>query len=92
MMTEEQSALVLTWVATALVGMIVGWVAAVRAPAGLRPFILYIPVGAIGAVLGVWLLGIAGVATTGPGGLLLRAVVGAIVPILIVRWVEKRRT
>jgi uncharacterized membrane protein YeaQ/YmgE (transglycosylase-associated protein family) len=83
---------ILTWFATALVGMIVGWVAAVRAPPGLRPFILYIPVGAIGAIVGVWLLGLAGVATTGPGGLLLRAVVGAIVPILIVRWVEKRRS
>lgn len=76
--------------ASALVGGIVGWVAVTRSGPEFRRSVIYIVAGMFGAVLGAWLLGMVGVATTGPGGLLLRSVVGAILPILLIHYWTKR--
>jgi uncharacterized membrane protein YeaQ/YmgE (transglycosylase-associated protein family) len=59
------------------VGGLLGWIAGVAIRAERRDILLNVAVGILGALLGGWVLGTAGIGATGPGAMFLMATVGA---------------
>ncbi len=72
-----------------VVGIVAGWLAGVLVKGGGFGLLGDMVVGVIGAFFGTWLFARFGVVTGGLLGLLLAAVVGAVVLIAIVRLIKR---
>jgi uncharacterized membrane protein YeaQ/YmgE (transglycosylase-associated protein family) len=72
-----------------IVGIIAGWLAGVLVKGGGFGLLGDMVVGVIGAFLGGWLFSRAGITTWGLAGLLITALVGAVVLIAIIRLIKR---
>jgi uncharacterized membrane protein YeaQ/YmgE (transglycosylase-associated protein family) len=73
-----------------LIGIAAGWLAGQFMKGGGFGLVGDLIVGVIGALLGGWLFGMAGIAAVGLIGQLVVATIGAIVLILLLRLVKKK--
>jgi len=73
-----------------LIGIAAGWLAGQLLRGGGYGLVGDLIVGVIGALLGGWLFGLAGIATFGLIGQLVVATIGAIVLILLLRLIKKK--
>ena len=73
-----------------LIGIAAGWLAGQILKGGGYGLVGDLIVGVIGALLGGWLFGLAGIATFGLIGQLVVATIGAIVLILLLRLIKKK--
>ena len=73
-----------------LVGIAAGWLAGQILKGGGYGLVGDLIVGVIGALLGGWLFGLAGIAAGGLIGQLVVATIGAIVLILLLRLIKKK--
>jgi uncharacterized membrane protein YeaQ/YmgE (transglycosylase-associated protein family) len=73
-----------------LIGLAAGWLAGQIMQGGGYGLLGDLIVGVIGALLGGWLFGLAGIATGGLLGQLVVATIGAIVLILVLRLIKKK--
>ena len=73
-----------------LIGAAAGWLAGQLMKSKSSDLVVNIVVGVIGAILGGWLFGVAGLAANGLIGSLLTATVGACVLIAALRFVKSR--
>jgi uncharacterized membrane protein YeaQ/YmgE (transglycosylase-associated protein family) len=73
-----------------LIGIAAGWLAGLIMKGGGYGLIVDLIVGVVGALLGGWLFGLAGVAAGGFIGQLVVATIGAIVLILVLRLIKKK--
>ena len=72
-----------------LIGIAAGWLAGQMLKGGGYGLVGDLIVGVIGALLGGWLFGLAGIAAGGLIGQLVVATIGAIVLILVLRLIKK---
>lgn len=77
---------ILIWL---LIGAIAGWLAGIIVKGYGFGIVGNIVVGIIGAVLGGWLLGVLGLGTYGIIGAIVSATIGAIVLLLLLRFLRK---
>ncbi len=77
---------ILIWL---LIGAIAGWLAGIIVKGYGFGIVGNIVVGIIGAVLGGWLLGILGLGTYGIVGTIVSATIGAVVLLLLLRFLRK---
>ncbi len=80
----------MSWLWFILIGLVAGWLAGLIVKGTGNGFLLNIVIGIVGALLGGFLFGLLGLATTGILGSLICALVGAIVLLLIVGLFRKR--
>ena len=73
-----------------LIGIAAGWLAGQIMKGGGYGLVGDLIVGVIGALLGGWLFGLAGIASVGLIGQLVVATIGAIVLILVLRLIKKK--
>ncbi len=73
-----------------LIGIAAGWLAGQFMKGGGYGLVGDLVIGVIGAVLGGWLLGLAGIAAVGLIGQLVVATIGAIILIALVRFIKKK--
>jgi uncharacterized membrane protein YeaQ/YmgE (transglycosylase-associated protein family) len=73
-----------------LIGIAAGWLAGQIMKGGGYGLVGDLIVGVIGALLGGWLFGLAGIAGGGLIGQLVVATIGAIVLILVLRLIKKK--
>src|SRR5262245_591342 len=73
-----------------LIGIAAGWLAGQIMKGGSYGLVGDLIVGVIGALLGGWLFGLAGIAASGLIGQLVVATIGAIVLILVLRLIQKK--
>src|SRR6516225_9462523 len=73
-----------------LIGIAAGWLAGQIMKGGGYGLVGDLIVGVIGALLGGWLFGLAGIASAGLIGQLVVATIGAIVLILLLRLIKKK--
>jgi uncharacterized membrane protein YeaQ/YmgE (transglycosylase-associated protein family) len=73
-----------------LIGIVAGWLAGQFMKGGGYGLIGDLIVGVIGALLGGWLFGLAGVTAAGLIGQLVVATIGAIVLILLLRLIKRK--
>jgi len=73
-----------------LIGIAAGWLAGQIMKGGSYGLVGDLIVGVIGALLGGWLFGLAGIAAGGLIGQLVVATIGAIVLILVLRLIKKK--
>jgi uncharacterized membrane protein YeaQ/YmgE (transglycosylase-associated protein family) len=73
-----------------LIGIAAGWLAGQIMKDGSYGLVGDLIVGVIGALLGGWLFGLAGIAAGGLIGQLVIATIGAIVLILVLRLIKKK--
>jgi uncharacterized membrane protein YeaQ/YmgE (transglycosylase-associated protein family) len=73
-----------------LIGIAAGWLAGTILKGGGYGLIGDLVVGVIGALLGGWLFGLAGIGAVGLIGQLAVATIGAIVLILLLRLIRKK--
>ena len=73
-----------------LIGIAAGWLAGQIMKGGSYGHVGDLIVGVIGALLGGWLFGLAGIAAGGLIGQLVVATIGAIVLILLLRLIKKK--
>ena len=73
-----------------LIGLAAGWLAGQIMKGGGYGLVGDLIVGVIGALLGGWLFGLAGIAAGGLIGQLVVATIGAIVLILVLRLIKKK--
>ena len=73
-----------------LIGIAAGWLAGQILKGGGYGLVGDLIVGVIGALLGGWLFGLAGIAAAGLIGQLVVATLGAIVLILLLRLIKKK--
>jgi len=73
-----------------LIGIAAGWLAGQIMKSGGYGLVGDLIVGVIGALLGGWLFGLAGIAAAGLIGQLVVATLGAIVLILLLRLIKKK--
>ena len=73
-----------------LIGIAAGWLAGQILKGGGYGLVGDLIVGVIGALLGGWLFGLAGIASAGLIGQLVVATIGAIVLILVLRLIKKK--
>ena len=73
-----------------LIGIAAGWLAGQIMKSGGYGLVGDLIVGVIGALLGGWLFGLAGIAAAGLIGQLVVATLGAIVLILVLRLIKKK--
>ena len=73
-----------------LIGIAAGWLAGQIMKGGGYGLVGDLIVGVIGALLGGWLFGLAGIASAGLIGQLVVATIGAIVLILVLRLIKKK--
>ena len=73
-----------------LIGIAAGWLAGQIMKGGGYGLVGDLVVGVIGALLGGWLFGLAGIAAAGLFGQLVVATIGAIVLILLLRLIKKK--
>ena len=73
-----------------LIGLAAGWLAGQIMKGGGYGLVGDLIVGVIGALLGGWLFGLAGIASGGLIGQLVVATIGAIVLILLLRLIKKK--
>jgi len=73
-----------------LIGIAAGWLAGQILKGGGYGLVGDLIVGVIGALLGGWLFGLAGIAAAGLIGQLVVATIGAIVLILLLRLIKKK--
>ena len=73
-----------------LIGIAAGWLAGQLLKGGGYGLVGDLIVGVIGALLGGWLFGLAGIAAAGLIGQLVVATIGAIVLILVLRLIKKK--
>ena len=73
-----------------LIGIAAGWLAGQFMKGGGYGLVGDLVVGVIGALLGGWLFGLAGIASVGLIGQLVVATIGAIVLILLLRLIKKK--
>jgi uncharacterized membrane protein YeaQ/YmgE (transglycosylase-associated protein family) len=73
-----------------LIGIAAGWLAGQIMKGGGYGLVGDLIVGVIGALLGGWLFGLAGIAAGGLIGQLVVATIGAIVLILVLRLIKKK--
>ena len=73
-----------------LIGIAAGWLAGQLLRGGGYGLVGDLIVGVIGALLGGWLFGLAGIAAGGLIGQLVVATIGAIVLILLLRLIKKK--
>lgn len=78
-----------SWITIAVVGLVAGWLAGLVTKGRGFGFILNIVVGVLGAFLGTYLFAHFGILATGFIGLLIAAVVGAVVLVAIVSIIQK---
>lgn len=74
-----------------LIGLTAGWLANLVVRGNSSGFIINLIVGIIGGFLGGWLVGLMGWIPIGTFGTLVASVIGAIVLLLIVALVTRRR-
>lgn len=74
-----------------LIGLIAGWLAGSIVKGGGFGLILNIIVGIVGSMLGGFLFQLIGIGANNKLGSLITATVGAIVLLLIVQWISKKR-
>ena len=72
-----------------LIGIAAGWLAGQILKGGGYGLVGDLIVGVIGALLGGWLFGLAGIAAAGLIGQLVVATIGAVVLILLLRLIKK---
>lgn len=72
-----------------VIGMVAGWLAGVLVKGGGFGLLGDMVVGVLGAFIGGWLFARTGVTTWGIGGLLVTALVGAVVLLIIVRLIKR---
>ena len=77
---------VIVWL---LIGAIAGWLASLIMKGGSSGLLRNIIIGIIGAFLGGWLLGLAGIAFAGIIGSIITATIGAVLLIFLVRLIAK---
>ena len=80
-----------TWLVPFAVGALLGWVTVSRGMRGLGLLLGFVFAGVLGALVGAWVLGWLGIGLTGPGGLLLRSVLGAMAFIIPLYWLLHRK-
>ena len=73
-----------------LIGIAAGWLAGQIMKSGGYGLVGDLIVGVIGALLGGWLFGLAGIAAGGLIGRLVVATIGAVVLILLLRLIKKK--
>ena len=73
-----------------LIGIAAGWLAGQLLRGGGYGLVGDLIVGVIGALLGGWLFGLAGIAAAGLIGQLVVATIGAVVLILLLRLIKKK--
>ena len=73
-----------------LIGIAAGWLAGQIMKGGGYGLVGDLIVGVIGALLGGWLFGLAGIASAGLIGQLVVATIGAIVLIVLLRLIKKK--
>jgi uncharacterized membrane protein YeaQ/YmgE (transglycosylase-associated protein family) len=73
-----------------LIGIAAGWLAGQIMKGGGYGLVGDLIVGVIGALLGGWLFGLAGIAATGLLGQLVVATLGAIVLLFLLRLIKKK--
>ena len=73
-----------------LIGLAAGWLAGQIMKGGSYGLVGDLIVGVIGALLGGWLFGLAGIAAGGLIGQLVVATIGAMVLILLLRLIKKK--
>ena len=73
-----------------LIGIAAGWLAGQFMKGGGYGLVGDLIVGVVGALLGGWLFGLAGIAAAGLIGQLVVATIGAIVLILVLRLIKKK--
>ena len=73
-----------------LIGIAAGWLAGQIMKGGGYGLIGDLIVGVIGALLGGWLFGLAGISSAGLIGQLIVATIGAIVLIVLLRLIKKK--
>jgi uncharacterized membrane protein YeaQ/YmgE (transglycosylase-associated protein family) len=73
-----------------LIGIAAGWLAGQIMKGGGYGLVGDLVVGVIGALLGGWLFGLAGIASVGLIGQLVVATIGAIVLIFLLRLIKKK--
>lgn len=78
------------WLWFILIGLVAGWLAGLIVKGSGSGLLLNIVIGIVGAVLGGFLFGLLGFASTGIIGSLITALVGAIVLLLIVSLFRKK--
>ena len=74
-----------------LIGLVAGWLANLVVRGSGSGFIINLIVGIVGGFLGGWLVGLMGWFPVGTFGTLIASVIGAIVLLLIVARVTRRR-
>ena len=74
-----------------IIGEVAGWLAGLIVKGSGSGFLLNIVIGIIGGVLGGWLFGLMGIVSINMWGSLITSIVGAIVLLLIVSLVTRRR-
>jgi len=79
------------WLWYILIGLVAGWLGSLIVKGTGSGLLLNLVIGVIGSVLGGWLFGLMGLATTSMWGSLITAVVGAIVLLLIVSLFTRRK-
>ena len=79
------------WLWYILIGLVAGWLGSLIVKGSGSGLLLNLVIGVIGSVLGGWLFGLMGMATTSMWGSLITAVVGAIVLLLIVSLFTRKR-
>ena len=79
------------WLWYILIGLVAGWLGSLIVKGTGSGLLLNLVIGVIGSVLGGWLFGLMGMATTSMWGSLIMAVVGAIVLLLIVSLFTRRK-
>ncbi len=73
-----------------LVGLVAGWLAGKIMKGAGFGLVGDLIVGVVGAFNGVWLFGQLGIAVGGILGLLVASVVGALLPLYVIRLIKKR--
>ncbi len=79
------------WLWYIIIGAVAGWLAGLIVKGSGSGFLLNIVIGIIGGVLGGWLFGLMGIVSINMWGSLITSIVGAIVLLLIVSLVTRRR-
>ena len=79
------------WLWYIIIGAVAGWLAGLIVNGSGSGFLLNIVIGIIGGVLGGWLFGLMGIVSINMWGSLITSIVGAIVLLLIVSLVTRRR-
>lgn len=73
-----------------LIGIAAGWIAGMLTKVRGIGLVGYLIIGVLGAVLGGWILGLVGFATVTLVGRLVSATIGALVLIMIVKWLRRK--